>query len=242
MVVVASGVVQRRERVALPRSQHLRIDFLSQCIHIFLIRPRHHAAFVVFKRHLLGAAQTVQAHVLCCAPGGVAGKSVHRAVGLGHASPSRVLRASVGVHAALGQTALEGFLAVLQHIFADVTQLDVQVAARVVRVAVGQERIHHPELDVFDVGALKIGILQFAHDAAPARLRIGQLTVRTYLVRHDVILTTLRRIVGQVHHAHTRVGIGQILAVGVDLRLQNHTYTLVASGICVVADMGGRVG
>ena len=94
---------------------------------------------------------------------------------------------------------LETLLAVTQDILTDITEVDVQLTVKAVRVS--QRRIHQPELDILDIRFLEVGIVQFAHDTTPTILRICQLTVRIKLRRTHVIWSTLIRIEGHIQHS-----------------------------------------
>ena len=87
---------------------------------------------------------------------------------------------------------LKTLFAVTKNIFTDVTKVDVQLT--VVTVWISQSRIHQPELDILNVGFLKVCVVQFAHDTAPTVLRISELTIRVKLRSRHVVRTTLSRI------------------------------------------------
>ena len=93
---------------------------------------------------------------------------------------------------------LETLLTVTQDIFADITEVDVQLTVKAVRVS--QRRIHQPELYILDIRFLEVRIIQFAHDTTPAILRICQFTVRVELRRTHVIRSTLIRIERHIQH------------------------------------------
>ena len=134
---------------------------------------------------------------------------------------------------------LERFLTVAQDIFAHVTEVEHQLT--VIPFGVGQRRIHQPKLDILDVRFLKVRVVQPPHDTAPALLGIGQLTVRAYLTRADVVLSALRGVIHQVQDSQLGIDVARLLTVRVDLLLINDTRTVVTQRRQVILDVHRRV-
>ena len=136
---------------------------------------------------------------------------------------------------------LERFLAVAKDIFAYVAEVDIEVAAGET-FFVGKAGIHQPELDVFDIGCLKVGVVEAAHYTSPVLLRLDEFATVVDTVGGDVVLSALGGVVAEVEHGHTCVLACQHLLVGVDLLLIDDTRAMVGEGFGVGFDMQGCVG
>ena len=131
---------------------------------------------------------------------------------------------------------LKTLLSVAQNILADITQVNIQLSVKAIRI--GQCRIHQPELDIFDIRLLKIRIVQTSHNTAPTLFWIRQLTVRIDFARTNIILSALFRIVTQVQQTQTDIFIRCRLSLcRINLFLQNDTRTVVAQCIKVIFNM-----
>ena len=84
---------------------------------------------------------------------------------------------------------LKSLLTVMQNIFADITKVDIHLS--VISLGVGECWVHEPELNILDVGFLKVGVIQSAHHTSPALLRVGEVTICTYLVSRNIVLSAL---------------------------------------------------
>ena len=118
-----------------------------------------------------------------------------------------------------GHTALVELLSVVQHILADLTQIDVEVATVVGSILLLRtvyEGVEEPELNIFDVGLLEIVGIQLTHHAAPVRQWQIQRTVHID-VGIEVIRTTFLRIISYIEDRQCRCGtaVGRLVAVGV---------------------------
>ena len=71
-------------------------------------------------------------------------------------------------------------------------------------IALGHERIKEPELDILDIGLLKVGVVNLAHDAAPTLLRVFQIATLINIISIKVIGTTLFGIERQVEGLNNR--------------------------------------
>ena len=145
--------------------------------------------------------ETIQADILMGSRSGFVVEGIGHAAAVGNASPisfCEVLRITVNRH-----TAFEVFLAVLEDILGHFAQVEVEVAAVIARkVALVDERVHHPELDVFDVLCLEVGIVEFAHHAAPSLFRMLQVSVLVNICR-EVVGATFFGIEGKVQDVQT---------------------------------------
>ena len=133
--------------------------------HLALNLPQE--ILIRIERALLFIVQAVQTHVLQGAAAARGGKGIGDRRLRGNLAP---LRERIGVGAIHGHSALVEFLAVVEHVFAHLAEVDVEVAAIFVgvRLLVGvEEGVEQPEFDVFDVGGLEIGGFELAHHTAP---------------------------------------------------------------------------
>ena len=171
---------------------------------------------------LLLAAESVETHVLLGAVGTGIVEGIHEAGGRGYAAP-------LGLHVAAGllghgHTVLVELLTVLEYILAHLAEVDVHVATT--GLGVVDEGVEHPELDVLDVGTLKVGGRELAHDTAPALLGTAQLALGGE-VGVEVVGATLVGVVGEVEHREgRRLAIGTLL-IGVELALVDLTHVVV---------------
>ena len=90
------------------------------------------------------------------------------------------------------------------------------------------EGVHHPELDIFDVGLFEIGGIQFSHHASPFRLWLAQCSVGIKVER-EVIWSALLRVICQIEHIELRGGtvIVRLLTVWIELLDINLTHIVV---------------
>ena len=120
--------------------------------------------------------QSVETHVLDAVIVGAVVKRVD------HVERGRVRvhapSAGVGLQLVVGRgkAVLKFKLAVVQDVLADVAEVDVQLATRLV-LRIFVERVHDPKLDVLDVGRLKVGGHQGALHPRPTGLRVAQRAV-----------------------------------------------------------------
>ena len=187
------------------------------------------------ERQLLLAAQSVETHVLLGAVGAGVVEGIDEAGRRGHTAPLGLHVAAL--HVGHGHAVLVELLAVLEHVLAHLTKVDVHVATACFGVV--DEGVEHPELDVLDVGALKVGRRELAHDTAPALLGIGELAVGSK-VGVEVVGAALVGVVGEVEHREgRRLAVGALL-VGVELALVDLTHVVVGELVEVALDVGWR--
>ena len=121
--------------------------------------------------------QSVVARILLLARTCSGGKSVGLGGLYGYLSPLGGGKVLTTIH---WHTALVEFLAVAQYILAHLAQVKVQVAGIIVSgtLLTGiDKRIEQPELDILDVGLLKIVGFYLSHHAAPLGFGVQQLSV-----------------------------------------------------------------
>ena len=167
---------------------------------------------------------------------GLIGKSHHGTCRTWHTSPQCGLHLSF-FRFVQWQSVLKRLTPVAQDIFAHISQIDIQITSLKHCIGVSQEWIHQPELDILNVCLLKIRIVQFTHDTTPTRFWVGQFTIATYLIRRNVIRTTLFWIVTQVQYWQTHIRIRQHFFVGVYLLFQYDTRTVIRHQIRIILDV-----
>ena len=133
------------------------------------------------------------------------------------------------------QSVLVRQLAIVQNVFRNVSKVDVKVASgEVFRILI--ERIHQPELEVFDVGHLKVRGRQRTLDAAPTAARIGQRPFHCQTsgdaprtLRHFVVvLPPLFRAEGQIEGRNVGWRAGGQFPVGEHLAFEDFPRAVVA--------------
>ena len=149
-----------------------------------LVSPRRGAEALLYGRQIVGeerllveqvvgGAQTVITHILIHARGLVVVKSVDDRLCRGHTPPDGGVY--IDHREACRQPVLEALATVTQYILADVAKVYIQASAAVRGVI--DKGVHEPELYGLYVLRLKVGIVQLAHDAAPAACRALQQSV-----------------------------------------------------------------
>ena len=193
MVVVVCGVV---EYGLVGLRAHLGLYLLQECL------VGNVLSFLV-------VVQSVQSHVLPCPRPLFVVEGVCYARGVGHPSPQSfrpVLAVAVYWH-----SALEVLLAVLQYVFRDLAEVDVEVSSMVTGlVFLVYEGVHHPELDVFYVLGLEVGIVHLPHHSAPLLLRVGQPSVLLH-VRRQVVCAAFGGVEGKVQHVEAACAVVAVL-------------------------------
>ena len=228
--IITRRVVERRESVVLPLGENRGIHFSAQLVDVgFIGRP----CFLSF------AIQTIQTHVLLRTRTGFVAEGSDRAGGTRYVAPHGGIDTSY-ICVGYGQTVLKRFLAIAEYILADITEVDIHLTFVAVRV--GQRRIHHPELDIFDVGFFEISVVESAHHTAPALFGIGKPTVGSHFAGRDIILTTFFWIEREVENRQFGIHVAGFLAVGINLVLVHNTRAMVAECVEVVFDMRRCVG
>ena len=187
--------------------------------------------------------QPIKAHILNAVIVGAVVKGIHH-----------VERGRVGIHTPCagvgfqlvvgrGQTVLEFKLAVVQHVLADVAQVDIQFApSLVLRILI--ERVHDPKLDVLDVRRLEVGGHQGALHPGPSCLRVKQGAVLFQprrivrpVKRLVVVGAPFRRTVGQVQGRqvgrHSRGGTVAVVALLIEFTQQDLTHAVVLAHLGV---------
>ena len=184
------------------------------------------------------AVEAVETDILTCARASFIIERVGDAGAGGHASPYG--RGVIGLVVVDGQSALVELLAILEHVLAYLTEVDVEFATVALVVARVDEGVEHPELDVFEVLRLEVGVVHLAHHAAPVLLR-GQESAVCVKVGVEVVGSSLGGIIGQVQHVQ-RSGllVGVLFLVGVEVALEDLADVVVGELVEVALDVGGR--
>ena len=191
MVVVAGGVVEGRELVALHRVEGDGVEALLEAADIVAVAG---------ELELVVVGQPVKADVLGDAGAGVVVEGVGQRVLRRYASPYRL--AHILVVAVDGYAVLVALETILENVLGDFAEVDVQVAALGVGVVGVEERVEEPELDVFDIGLFEVGVVETAHDAAPALFGVLQASVTADVVGVEVVRAALGGVERQVEGLH----------------------------------------
>ena len=167
---------------------------------------------VCVELELLGGAQAVEAEVLEQAGVGGVLEGVRQGVLRRDAAPDGVLHErEVAVD---GVAVLVALLAVLEDVLADLSEVEVQVAAvGVVGLGV-EERVEHPELEVFYVGVVEVGVVHLAHDSAPALLGAEEQAVGGDVLGVEVVRAALGRVEGEVEGLYVRALAVRLVSAG----------------------------
>ena len=184
--------------------------------------------------------QTVQTHILLGTGAAGGGEGVCLGGLCGNSTP-------LGGHIRAGaidrHTTLIEFLAIVQDVLADLTEVDVEVTAIVSGIGFQRridEGIEEPEFDILHVGCLEVVGIQLTHHTAPVALWQRQRTIHVDL-RIQVVRTTLLGIVRQVQDGQ-RVGgsaVCRLVAVRIELTDIHRTHIMVRQLVEVALDMGG---
>ena len=183
---------------------------------------------ISFESSLFIIVQTVVAHILQSTA------TLCSSKGIGHGRLSRYLSPLseceiVGtIHR---HTTLIELLAIAQDIFRHLAKVDIEVATIFVgiRLLVAvDEWVHEPELQVFDVGLLKVVGIELTHHTTPMSSRVQQLTVVVY-IGAEVIRTTLVRVVGNIENRQCcrSSTIATLVAVRIKFANINLTHIMV---------------
>ena len=223
--IIAGGVVERREIVASPSGQYIRGNALFKCFDILAVSG---------PCLLLLVAESIQTDILSCACAFLITKGGDSRGGAWHISPDSGIHASkVGVgdrHAVL-----KSFLAITQDIFANITKVDIHLS--VISLRVGECWVHEPELNILDIGFLKVGIIQSAHHTSPALLRVGKASVAAHLFCGDIILSAFVWVVSEVEDRQFGIYRCCVLTIRVYLILIHDTRAMVAECSEVILNM-----
>ena len=130
---------------------------------------------------------------------------------------------------------LVSLASVTENVFRHVTEVEIQLTD-VGLVLSFIERVHHPELDIFDVGGVEVRRLDGSHDTAPTVFRIGESTVVVDVVGVVVVRTAVFWIIGEVENRH--VGRRSCLDVTVRVQLGEKHLTHAVVGQLLVGDVG----
>ena len=110
-------------------------------------------------------------------------------------------------------TILKELLLILQHLLRHLAQVEEELTTRRCRLGI-DEGIHHPELNVLDIGRLKVALVYLAHHTAPVLHRVGELTIATDLIAVEVVRTTLIGIVSEAERLEVRLLSKVLISIG----------------------------
>ena len=232
VVVVATRVVQRREGVLLHGGDGGGRQLRAQFADVIAIG-------VVLLLH--SRREAVETHVLINARAGGVVKGVSHRRLVAHAAPLGVAQRRRCVVRTGGQAVLITLQAVLEDILAHLAQVEVEVAAVTVWVGLVDERVEHPELDILDVALLEIGVVEFAHNAAPSLLGVEQVTVGVDVVGIEVVWSALLGIEREVEGLDGRRLAVVEFAAGEHLGIRHLAHVGVRELVKVVLDISGHV-
>ena len=106
-------------------------------------------------------------------------------------------------------TILKELLLILQHLLRYLTQIEEELATRRCRLGI-DKGVHHPELDILDIGRLKVALVYLAHHTAPVLGGVHELTIATDLIAIDIVRTTLIGIVSEAERLEVGL-LGKVL-------------------------------
>ena len=106
-------------------------------------------------------------------------------------------------------TILKKLLLILQHLLRYLAQVEEELATRWCRLGI-DKRVHHPELDILDIGRLKVALVYLAHHTAPVLSWVHQLTIAADLIAIEIVRTTLIGIVSEAERLEVRL-LGKVL-------------------------------
>ena len=163
-----------------------------------------------------GAAQAVEAHILIAALALFVHETCVALLHGWHAAP-RGLVVGCGVgRIGCRQAVLVTFTAVFQHIFRNVTEVEVELAARVERVFL-DKRVHHPKLKILNVRRLEVLGCGLAHNAAPLVLRVYEAAAAVVVIGAVVVRSALGWVEGYIEGSQVDSIARRLVAVGVNV-------------------------
>ena len=187
---------------------------------------------------LLAVVESVETHVLQSAAALGGGEGIGDIGCCRHFAP---LCEDIAVGAVDRHAALCKLLAIVEHIFRHLAEIDIEVTAVVAGIA-GltrvDEGIHHPKLHIFDVGCLEVVGVELTHHAAPVACGVVERAVGSK-VGVEVVGAALVGVVGKVEHGDGRRGsvVSALVAVGIELLDVNLTHIRVAELVEVALDV-----
>ena len=138
-----------------------------------------------------------------------------------------------------GKSVLVALKSILKYVLADLTQVEIQVAAIGVGIVGVKERIHQPELDVLHVVGVKVGVVHLAHYAAPALLGVEKVALVVDVLCVKVIGAALAGIEREVEGLYP-VGLAILkLAVGEQLGHGDFAHVGVGHLFGIVLQIAG---
>ena len=191
----------------------------------------------VFKETaLIRVAEAVVADILILAGVSVVAEGADEILQGGYAAPDGGV--DVFHNGGGGQAVLVELAPVAEDVFGDVAEVDVEFAGVVLVFLIG-EGVHQPELDIFDVGGLKVDRLHLAHDARPTAARVVEFAVGVdtggvgrggHVI---VVWAAFLGIVGEVEHRHIGLGACGNVLHGENLGFQHLTDAVLRKFLVV---------
>ena len=187
MIVIARRVVEGRELVVLHPCDYIGRQTQAKFVEVVFVRRE--SEFIVVR-------QTVEANILQHTGSAAVIETVGKRILGAYTSPCGF--GKVLVVAVDRNTVFIALQTVFQNVFRYFAEVQIQVAAVVVRILGVQEGTHKPELHVLDVRLLEVGVVHLAHNAAPATFRLQQVAFVIDIFGVEVIGAALVGIVRQV--------------------------------------------
>ena len=231
MIVVAGRVVERREGIFLHSGNGFGREGAAKLVEIVGVGVEH---------ELIVVAQTVKTNVLIAA----------RFVGIVESVGEGVFGADAAPHggagavgsAVVGQTVFVRFQTIFENIFREFAKVEIEVATFVVGVLGIEEGVEHPELNVFDVALLEVGVIESAHDAAPTFFGIGEIAFGGDVDGVEVVGAAFVGVEGEVEGLDGGGFAVGDLAVRIELARGDFADVGVGELFQVAFDIAGRKG
>ena len=228
MEIIARGIVQGRKRIVSPAFQHIGIQGIFEGIQV--VGSSNGLFFIV---------ESVQAYILNTSDSRGIVEGVHTYGFVGYFTPDGF--GHIALIAAHRQAVFERFAAILEHIFRNFTQIEIQISSGVHTQTVVNKGVHQPKLNVFHIGCFEIGHARFysTHDSSPALFRIGQSAIGLHAFRIEIIRPPLFRVIRNIHHRQQTRLIKLQITVGIDFFFVDRPHIVIGQLLIVVADMIG---
>jgi len=154
------------------------------------------------------------------------------------------LGSGITIRSVDGKATFVELLAIAEDVFGYLSEIDIEVAAilRGIRLLVTvDEWVHHPKLDVLDIGRLEIVSIKFSHHASPMSRGVIEQSCGGE-VRVEVVWSALIGIESEVHDGqHGRCsGVAALVTIGINLTYRHLAHVWIAQLIEVTLDVSGR--
>ncbi len=183
MIVVTCRVVERGEWISLHAFDGRRTEFTAQFGKIVGICAEAEFIFV---------DEAVQTDVLRETRAAVVVKSIGQGVLSRDTSPHGRLHELV--IAVDGNTVLIALQAIFKYIFRDFSEIQIKISTLKVVIVGVKEWRKHPELDIFDVRCIEVGVVHLTHDASPPAFGIEKIALVIDICRVKVVGSAFCRV------------------------------------------------